>query len=229
MTGTVINSVAIILGGFIGLLIKNGLKDRFKTIIMQGISLSVITTGLMGALKSENFLLVIISIVIGSVIGEGINIDNKLNTLGNCLESKFGRRDTEFSKGFVTASLIFCVGAMAIMGALESGLTGSHQTLFVKSALDGVSSIIFASTFGIGVIFSSISVFIYQGVITMLASIIKPFLTPNIINEMSAIGGILIMGIGINVLELKRINVANMLPAIFIPLIYFAIKAFLGL
>ncbi|WP_026894495.1 DUF554 domain-containing protein [Clostridiisalibacter paucivorans] len=229
MTGTVINSVAIILGGFIGLLIKNGLKDRFKTIIMQGISLSVITTGLMGALKSENFLLVIISIVIGSIIGEGINIDNKLNTLGNWLESKFGRRDTEFSKGFVTASLIFCVGAMAIMGALESGLTGSHQTLFVKSALDGVSSIIFASTFGIGVIFSSISVFIYQGVITMLASIIKPFLTPNIINEMSAIGGILIMGIGINVLELKRINVANMLPAIFIPLIYFAIKVFLGL
>ncbi|EOD00171.1 DUF554 domain-containing protein [Caldisalinibacter kiritimatiensis] len=220
MLGTIVNSIAIIIGGIIGYFLKHGIKDKYKETIMQGLGLTVIVIGLMGALKSENVLLVIISIVIGSVIGEAMSIEYNLDRLGNWIEGKVGKTNTNFSKGFVTASLVYCIGAMAIVGALESGLTGNHQTLFVKSILDGISSIIFASTLGIGVIFSSISVFIYQGMITITASLVKTILVDSVIIEMSAVGGILIMGIGINILEIKKIKIGNMLPAVFIPLIY---------
>ncbi|MTI66779.1 MAG: DUF554 domain-containing protein [Firmicutes bacterium] len=223
MLGTIVNSLAIIIGGMLGVMFRNGLRERFKETIMQGLSLSVIVIGLMGALKAENILLVIISIVIGSIIGEAVKIEQKLNSLGDFIESKV-KGDSNVSRGFVTTSLIYCVGAMAIVGALESGLTGNHETLFAKSILDGISSIIFSSTLGIGVVFSSISVFIYQGVITLLASSLKTLLTDAVVTEMSAVGGILIMGIGFNILEVKKIKIGNMLPAVFIPIIYYALK-----
>jgi uncharacterized membrane protein YqgA involved in biofilm formation len=144
--------------------------------------------------------------------------------LGKRLETRFSKPGSGVAKGFVVASLVFCVGSMAIVGALESGLTGNHQTLFAKSALDGLFSIIFASSFGIGVLFSSASVFIYQGMITLTSSLMKPFLITAVINQMSAVGGILIMAIGINLLEIQKIKVGNMLPAIFIPLVYYMMK-----
>lgn len=221
MLGTVVNSLAIIIGGILGIFFKNGLKDKYKETIMQGLGLTVVVIGLMGAFKTENVLLVIMSIVFGSAIGECMNIEDNLDKLGEWIESKFGSRDTNFSKGFVTASLIYCVGAMAIVGSLESGLTGNHQTLFAKATLDGITAIIFASTLGIGVIFSSVAVFIYQGFITLTASLVKIFLTNAVINEMSAVGGILIAGIGIKILDLKKIKIGNMLPSIFIPLFYY--------
>lgn len=223
MLGTIVNSLAIVVGSLIGILLKKGIKDDYKITIMDGISLTVIVIGIMGGIKSENMILAISSIVIGSLIGEIIGIEKRLDKLGDKLQKSFGARDSNFSKGFVTASLIYCVGAMAIVGALESGIQGNHQTLFAKSILDGISSIIFASTLGIGVAFSAVAVFIYQGIITLLAGSVKGLLTPEVINEMSAIGGILIMAIGINVLGIKKVKVGNMLPAIFIPIIYYMI------
>ena len=223
MLGTIVNSLAIVVGSLIGILLKKGIKDDYKITIMDGISLTVIVIGIMGGIKSENMILAISSIVIGSLIGEIIGIEKWLDTLGDKLQKSLGARDSNFSKGFVTASLIYCVGAMAIVGALESGIQGNHQTLFAKSILDGISSIIFASTLGIGVAFSAVAVFIYQGIITLLAGSVKGLLTPEVINEMSAIGGILIMAIGINVLGIKKVKVGNMLPAIFIPIIYYMI------
>lgn len=228
MLGTVVNAIAIIIGGLIGIFIRNGLKENYKKTLMNGVGLTVIIIGIMGAIKSENMILIIISIVLGSIIGEAIGIERKLDSIGNSLEEKLGQGNSNLSKGFVTASLVYCVGAMAIVGSLESGLLGNHDTLFAKSVLDGISSIIFASTLGIGVVFSSIPVFIYQGIIILLASSLRNLLTPDVILEMSAVGGILIMGIGINILEIKKIEVGNMSPSIFIPLIYSILAPFLG-
>ena len=220
MLGTIVNSVAIIVGGLVGILLRKGIPDSYKKTIMQGLGLSVFIIGISGTFKSQNILLMIFSIVIGSIIGEALAIEDKLEKLGNWLEGSMGKSEGTVAKGFVTASLIFCIGAMAIVGSLESGLTGNHETLFAKSLIDGVTSIIFASTLGIGVVFSSIAVFVYQGFITVTATFMKPFLIESVIAEMSAIGGLLIMGIAINILELKRIKVGNMLPAVFIPILY---------
>lgn len=221
MLGTIVNSLSIIIGSLIGIGIKRGIKEEYKSTIMDGIGLTVIIIGIMGSIKSDNIILLIGSIVLGSIIGEALRIETKLNNLGDSLESKFGGDDSNFSRGFVTASLVYCVGAMAIVGSLESGIAGNHETLFAKSILDGISSIIFASTLGIGVAFSAIPVAIYQGGITILANSVKDLLTPMVINEMSAVGGILIMAIGINILNIKKIKVGNMLPAVFVPIIYY--------
>lgn len=229
MLGTIVNSAAIIIGSILGILLNKGIKEEYKNTIMDGVALTVILIGIMGALDTESLILMIISIVVGSIIGETLRIEKRLDNLGSALEKKFGKGNSNFSKGFVTASLVFCVGAMAIVGALESGLQGNHNTLFAKSILDGISSIIFASTLGIGVGFSAIVVFLYQGIITLLASSVRGLMTPEVINEMSAVGGLLISAIGINILGLKKIKVGNMLPAIFIPLLYFILRNFLGL
>lgn len=226
MLGTIVNAAAIVAGGFLGLLFRGGIPEKFKVTMMQALSLAVILIGFKMAFKSNQILLIIFSLVIGSVIGEYLKIEDRIERLGNMLERRFSKNGGGhgFSKGFVVASLIFCVGSMAIVGSLESGLTGNHQTLFAKSALDGVASVVFASTFGVGVIFSSLSVFVYQGAITLAATFLKPFLTPVIIDQMTAAGGLLIVAIGINLLEVKKIKVGNMLPAIFLPLVYFLIK-----
>ncbi len=224
MLGTIINTVAIIVGSLLGLLFRGGIPKKFTVTTMQAISLAVMLIGFKMALKTDAILLVIFSLVIGSLIGEFINIEGQLEHLGKRLETRFSKPGSGIAKGFVVASLVFCVGSMAIVGSLESGLSGNHQTLFAKSALDGLFSIIFASSFGIGVLFSSISVFIYQGMITLTSSLMKPFLIPAVINQMSGVGGILIMAIAINLLEIKKIKVGNMLPAIFIPLVYYMIK-----
>lgn len=224
MIGTIVNFLTILLGGIIGVNIKEGLKEEYKQIIMDSLALIVIVIGLTSALKSESILTMIFSLIIGVIIGESLKIDKKLNKLGEFLERKLGRNDSNFSKGFVTTSLIFCVGAMAIVGSLESGLTGNHNTLYAKSVIDGITSIVFASTLGIGVAFSSFAVFLYQGSITILASFLTDFLIDPVVLEMSAVGGILISAIGINILGLKEIKVSNMLPAIFLPLVFYAVK-----
>lgn len=223
MLGSIVNSIAIILGSVLGVLLNKGIKDQYKKTIMDGVGLAVIVIGITGSIKSENTILVIISIVLGSIIGEAINIQQRLDNLGERLENQFGKEGSSFSKGFVTASLVYCIGAMAIVGALESGLSGNHSTLFAKSVIDGITAVIFASTLGIGVAFSAIPVLLYEGIITLLASSIKDYLTPQVITEMSAIGSILIIGIGINILNIRKISVGNMLPSVFIPLIYFTL------
>lgn len=230
LLGTIVNTLAIILGSLLGIVFRGGIPNKYQVTIMQAISLAVILIGLKMAFKTDALLLVIFSLVIGSIFGEFLKIEDRLESLGKQLETRFAKAgNSGIAKGFVVASLIFCVGSMAIVGSMESGLTGNHQTLFAKSALDGLTSIIFSSTLGIGVLFSSISVFVYQGFITMTASLMKPFLIPPVINQMSGVGGLLIMAIGINLLEIKKINVGNMLPAIFIPLIYYMLKQLVNL
>jgi uncharacterized membrane protein YqgA involved in biofilm formation len=168
-------------------------------------------------------LLVIISLALGAVMGEMLHIEDHLEATGRWIGGHLGRFGEGVAQAFVTASLVYCVGAMAIVGALESGLAGNHQTLYAKSLLDGVTSIIFASTLGIGVIFSSVAVFIYQGAITLAAAYLKPFLTPAVVSQMSAVGGLLIVAIGLNILDIKKLRIGNMLPGVFIPLIYHAL------
>jgi len=226
--GTIVNALAIIAGSLLGLVFRGGIPERYKVTIMQAISLAVILVGLNMALKTEDILLVIISLAIGSALGEFIGIEDRLERLGQFIESKFSKAGDGIAKGFVVTSLIYCVGSMAIVGSLESGLTGNHQTLFAKSALDGIGSIIFASTLGIGVLFSSFSVLVYQGFITLSATLVKPFLIDTVIGQMSAVGGLLILGIGFNLLEIQKIKVGNMLPAIFMPLVYFMAKQLFG-
>ena len=222
MTGTLVNAAAIIAGGLIGLCLQKGIQARYKATIMQAISLTVILIGIRSALSTSDLLAVIVSMALGSLMGEAMGIEERIQAMASLVEKRYSRSsDGGFAKGLVTASLVFCVGSMAIVGSLESGLTGNHETLFAKSLLDGITSVVFASTFGAGVIFSAAPVLVYQGTITLGASMLKPFLTGDVIAQMSGVGGLLIAAIGINMLEMARIKIGNMLPAIFLPLLYF--------
>lgn len=221
MLGTVVNAVAVILGALFGNFLKGGFPEKFRVTVMQGVSLAVILIGLSMAIKTQSALIVVLSLVVGGLIGEALRIEDRLTGLGRKLEKRFGGSDDSFTKGFVTSSLVFCVGAMAIMGSIESGLTGEHTTLFIKSILDGVTSVVFASSMGIGVAFSAVPIFLYQGSITLAAAYVKPYLTAAVIREMTATGGLLILAIGLNMLTDRiRIKVGNLLPAIFIAILF---------
>lgn len=228
MLGTIANALAIIVGGLIGLLFGKGIAEKYKQTILQGVALSVILIGWKSALAADQLLIVIISMVAGATIGEGLNIEGRLEWLGQWLEARVSAGPgSSLARGFVTASLVFCVGSMAIVGSLESGLTGNHQTLFAKSILDGVISIVFASTLGAGVLFSSAAVFIYQGLITLAAVFLKPLLAAATVAQMTAVGGLLIVAIGLNMLGMVKIRVGNLLPAIFLPLAYHLLRLLL--
>lgn len=219
MLGTIVNTAAIIAGALLGVILRTGIPQKYKDIIMQGIGLAVGLIGIKMALQTDNELIVIISLALGSIIGEGLNLEERLEHLGERLKKVLGSKDSGFVEGFVSSSLIFCVGAMAIMGSLESGLTGQHKILFAKSLLDGIGSIVFASTMGIGVLFSGFSVLLYQGAITLLAGVIKAFMTDPIITEMTATGGLLIIAIACNILGIKQFKTANLLPAVFVAVV----------
>jgi len=224
MLGPIVNGVVIVICALAGKFFVKGLSGRFEEIIKKAIGLSIMYIGISGALENKRVMLLIVSMVAGSIIGEWINIDKGMNTLGLWAEKKFGFGEGNFAKGFVTASILFCTGSMAIVGAMQSGLAGNHEMLYAKSILDGVIAIVFASTMGIGVAFSAIPVFLYEGAIALGAGYIKDWLTPEIITEMSAVGSLLIAALGFNFLELKEIKVANMIPAIFLPWLYIAIE-----
>lgn len=219
MLGTIINVITIVIGSLIGINLKKGMPERYKEVIMQGIALTVILIGLKMAFKANNEIIVIVSLVLGGILGEYLRIDYHLDNFGNKLRKMVGSKDGNFVDGFVTASLVYCVGAMAIMGSIESGLKGNHSILFAKSTLDGISAIVFSSTLGIGVMFSAIAVFIYQGLITLLAVAVKGILVETVINYMSSVGGLLIVGIALDMLNIKKIKAANLLPAVFIVII----------
>ncbi|MDB8791968.1 MULTISPECIES: DUF554 domain-containing protein [unclassified Romboutsia] len=223
MIGTIVNSISIVLGCIIGIIVKGRLSEKISTTVMNGLALCVIYIGIEGAFKGENTLLTIVCIALGALLGEIIDIDKWLNKLGDYLEVKFNKdkekEAVSISEGFVSASLLFCVGAMAIVGSLQSGLSVNHETLFAKSILDGVSAIIFTSTLGIGVLFSAVSVFLYQGIITILSSSLSGILSTPVINSMTAIGSLLIIGLGLNMLKVTNIKVANLLIAVFLPIL----------
>lgn len=222
MLGTIVNCITILLGCLVGFIAKGKIPKRIENTIMNGLALCTIYIGISGTLQGTDTLQIIICIAVGALIGEIIDLDKRLERLGVFLEEKVYKKGDKGSiaEGFIASSLLFCVGAMAIVGALESGLKGEHSTLFAKSILDGISSIIFTSTLGIGVIFSIFTVLIYQGGITLCAGVLSGFLSEAVITNMSAVGGILILGLGLNMLKVTRIKIANLLPAIFIPIIF---------
>ena len=230
MLGVWANAAAIVLGGLLGCLLRGGIREKLRQTINYGLALCVIIIGVNGALKTSNTLAMIVSVIVGSVLGEFMRIEDGIERLGNWAQSKLAKGDTGFAAGFVNASLLFCVGAMAVVGALEAGLQNKPDTLLAKSALDGVFSIILASTYGPGVIFAAVPVLLYQGGIALLAGVLSPLLTDPLINEMSAVGSLLIIGIGVNSLECckDRIRVGNMLPAILVPCVYLPVAALLA-
>ena len=221
MLGTIVNALAIIVGGIIGLLFKNVIPERISESLLKTTGLAVIAIGITLIFRGENFTLLIISLILGTIIGETIDIEGMLEKFGAFIESKMKNKESNVALGFVTCTLVYCVGSMAIIGSIQSGLTGNHDILFSKALIDGITSVSMAVTMGVGVIFSSISVFVYQGIITTLASFMQSLLSEVVVNEMTAIGGVIIMGIGLNFLEIKRIKVGNLLPAIFLPIIYY--------
>lgn len=225
MVGVIVNCLAVLLGGAIGLVFKKGIPPKIANTVMSGLALCVLYIGISGAMNGKKTLVAILSIVIGAIIGELLDLDLRINQLGNWLENKFKKfknksdEKTSISQGFVTSSLLFCVGAMAIVGSLQSGLTGSNQTLFAKSLLDGISAIIFASGLGAGVLLSGILILIYQGSIALLAQFISPYLTTPVINEITCVGSLLIIALSLNMLKLTKIKVMNFVPAVFLPIL----------
>lgn len=218
MIGTIINVCAVVVGGVIGAVLGDRLDSRLRATAMDGLGLVVLVIGLQSALGTHNVLIVLASVVLGGAIGARLGIEDRLEALGRYLERRFApasdRETSRFSRGFLTASLVFCVGPMTILGSIQDGLTGDFRTLAVKSLLDFFSGIAFASTLGIGVVFSAVTVLLYQGGLSLLASHAREWLTEPMIREMSAAGGVLIMGIGVRLLDLKPVAVGNLLPAV---------------
>lgn len=221
LEGTIINAAAIIIGGIIGTFLSN-IPKKIKDTVMQGLGLAIVVQGVAMGLKTNNFLIVIFSLVLGGIAGELLNIEGKLDNLGNWVERKVdkGGKGGTVATAFVTATLIYTIGAMAILGALNSGLNSDHSLLYLKAMLDGFSAIIFASTLGYGVVLSAIPVFLYQGIIALSAKYINLLVSEDLLNaiilEVTATGGIMVIAIAINILEVKKIRVGNFLPAILI-------------
>lgn len=239
--GTLGNIIAIILGSAIGLLLKGGLKKRFQDTIMNALGLAVMFIGISGALQgifivegnsldTGNIMLMIVALAIGAFVGEAIDIETRLEHAGEWLKKALkvkGEKGQGFVEGFVNSSLLFCIGAMAIVGSLQDGLSQDPSMLLTKGIIDGVVAIFFASTLGIGVFFSIIPVGIYQGLITFSSSVIEPYLSDRLIANISFIGSILIFGIGINMIFGKKMKCGNLLPAVLVPVAYEIIRSFL--
>lgn len=220
LTGSIVNALGILGGTAVGLLLGRFIPTHMSDAVTKGVALCVLYIGVSGSLAGENALIAILSIVIGVIIGELLRLDDRIHALGDALERRFrkGSGKDSLSEGFVAASLLFCVGAMAIMGALDSGLSGDHSTLYAKTVLDTVSAAVYASTLGIGVGLSAIPVLIYQGAITLCASFLAPFLT-GAVAEMKCVGSLLIVALALNMLGLTKIKVMNYVPAVFLPIL----------
>lgn len=217
MLGTIVNTLAVAAGGAIGLLLKKGIPQKITDAVMQGLALCVIFMGISGALEGSKTLAMIVAMALGAVVGTLLDLDGRLNKLGDTIEAKMGPGGQgRIATGFVTASLLYCVGALSIVGSLQSGLTGDHSMLYTKSMLDFISSIVLCASLGVGVILSAVTLFLYQGVITLLAQALAPILTDVVIAEMTCVGSLLIIGMGLNMLGVTKIKIMNYVPAIFI-------------
>jgi uncharacterized membrane protein YqgA involved in biofilm formation len=235
-TGTIVNVIAVLIGGFAGMFLKKGLKERYQEILMQALGLATIFIGVSGALKGmfviENSangttlsttgtMLMIFSLVLGSILGEWIDLESKMEGFGEWLKVKFGgQNDSQFVEGFLAASLTICIGAMAIVGAIQDGMTGDASMLYAKAVLDGVIVAVFASAYGKGAIFSAIPVGIWQGLITIFAGALEPFFTQQIISDLSFVGNMLIFCVGVNLAFGKKFRVGNMLPSLIFVVLY---------
>lgn len=223
LVGTLVNTATVVAGSLIGLFLGNILPERLRDTVMKGLGLCTLFIGITGMLGGENALITIISIAVGAIVGELCDLDGHLNHFAGRLEKRFQKTGgkTSLAEGFVTASLVFCVGAMTIVGALNDGLTGDHTMLFTKATLDFVSSMIFASSLGVGVLMAAVAVFAIEGGIACLASLVAPVLQQNasVIPEMTVVGSVLIMGLGLNLIGVTKLKVMNYVPAIFLPIL----------
>ena len=222
LLGTLVNTCTVIAGALIGMLLKKGIPKRISDTVFYALALVTIYIGISGSLAGKNTLIAVIVMVLGALMGEALDIDKRVNSIGKKLENKFdkGNQSSTFAQGFTSASLLFCVGAMTIVGCFQPGIKGDNTILFTKSAMDFVSSMIFASTMGVGVLFSAVFVLVYQGLITLLAGVISPLLTDAVIAEMSCVGFIIIIGLGLNMLNVTKLKIMNFVPAIFLPILF---------
>ena len=230
MLGVIVNTAAVLIGGLLGLIVNKGIPERFSKAILTGIGLCVTYIGISGALQGENAIILVVSTVLGVAVGTALNLDGRLNSLGEKLEKRFASASsskTPIAPGFVTGSILFCVGAMAVIGSINSGLTGDHTMIFTKSALDMVTAAMLAVSLGVGVMLSAASVFVYQGALVLLAQLLRPLLdNPSMIAELNCVGSVMIIAIGLNMIGITKIKVADFLPGIiFAP----AIVAVIGL
>ncbi len=228
MFAVIVNVITVLLGSTIGLLCKKGIPKRLADAVMLGIGLCTLYIGISGTLKGENTIVLILSVVLGALIGTALDIDGGINRLGLWLENRFRREGEKVSiaQGFVTACLLFCIGAMTIVGSLNAGLTGDYEMLLTKSVLDLISSAMLSVSLGIGVMFSAVFVLVFQGAIVLAAGLLQPLLTTAAINEIICVGSLLIVALGLNLLGLTKLKVADYLPAIVIaPLLCALIRA----
>ena len=223
LLGTFVNMIAVILGGSIGMFLGSRFPKKLSDSLMKALGLCTLLIGISGLSKGENQLITIISMAIGTIIGELLDLDGKLTALGNYVEKRF-KKDGEnvtIAEGFVNASLLFCVGAMTIVGSLQSGLVGDNSMIYTKSLLDFTAAIIFASTLGVGVLLSAFPILIYQGGIVLLAHFLAPFLTDAVIGDMTCAGSLIIIGLSFNMIGITKLKVMNMVPAIFLPILIY--------
>lgn len=213
-TGTLANALAIVVGGLIGTLLHSRFPPRIQTTVFHGLGLTTLLIGLKMAWDFENIITIVISLVAGGAVGELLRLEDRLYQLGEWVKTTARTRDGRFTEGFVAASLLFCVGAMAIVGSLDSGLRNDHSVLFTKALLDGCAALALGAAYGIGVLFSSIPLLLYQGAITLFAAQAQHAVSPLMLHQLSAVGGLLIVGIAFSLLDIKRLRLANFLPAL---------------
>ena len=214
--GSVVNAAAIVAGTAVGLLLRKGIQERYQQTVLAGVAMSVGLIGVTMALKTQNILLVIVSMVLGGLVGEFLDIDARLERMGAWLTQRLGAQYGNVGQAFVTSSLVFCVGAMAVVGSIQDGMTDDAATLYAKATLDGIASAVFASSMGAGVALSAVPVLLYQGGISLAAAAFGATLPTAAVTEMSAVGGLLIVGISMRMLNLGDIRIANLLPAVFV-------------
>lgn len=230
MIGVLLNTVTVIIGSAIGVLFKKGISKRLSDSVMIAIGACTLYIGISGSLSGKNVLITIVSMVLGAVVGTLIDLDKQINKIGDFFKNKFSKTGSTFTEGFVTGSLLFCVGAMTITGSLTAGITGDNSTIFAKSLLDLISSMMLASALGLGVMAASIFVFVFQGGLVLLAQYIGPYLSQGVINEITCIGSVIIILLGLNIIGVGKFKVANFLPAIlFAPFVYYLYNLFVGL
>ena len=225
--GAIINAVAILIGGALGLLFRKGFPERMRQTALQVMSLFTFVVGMSMALQGQQLIMVLISLVLGALVGEWVDIEGRLDRFGLWLERRLHLTEKSPAKGFIYTSLLFCVGSMAIVGSIADGLTGDRSILVTKAMMDGIISIPFAATMGFGVLGSSIPILLYQGSLTLLASKLQSFFTPVMVRELTSVGGVIVIGIGINVMGLQRIRVGNLIPALPLIILFLYFKGLL--